>query len=68
MWNILQRLPEKTSKLCLCNLSSIQKCVVRSVGIGSDFDGIGETPHGLEDVSKYPALVSPVSFLSQLPS
>ena len=28
-----------------------------SVGIGSDFDGIGETPAGLEDVSKYPALV-----------
>ena len=30
----------------------------RSVGIGSDFDGIGSTPEGLEDVSKYPALVS----------
>lgn len=29
-----------------------------SVGIGSDFDGIGEVPVGLEDVSKYPALVS----------
>lgn len=29
-----------------------------SVGIGSDFDGIGDTPQGLEDVSKYPALVS----------
>jgi len=32
--------------------------IVRSVGIGSDFDGIGEVPVGLEDVSKYPALVS----------
>ncbi len=29
-----------------------------SVGLGSDFDGIGSTPEGLEDVSKYPALVS----------
>lgn len=29
-----------------------------SVGIGSDFDGIESTPKGLEDVSKYPALVS----------
>ena len=29
-----------------------------SVGLGSDYDGIGETPDGLEDVSKYPALVS----------
>jgi len=26
------------------------------VGIGSDFDGIGQVPQGLEDVSKYPAL------------
>ena len=31
-----------------------------SVGLGSDFDGIGSTPKGLDDVSKYPALVSPV--------
>lgn len=29
-----------------------------SVGIGSDFDGIEVAPEGLEDVSKYPALVS----------
>ena len=29
-----------------------------SVGLGSDFDGIGDVPVGLEDVSKYPALVS----------
>lgn len=28
------------------------------VGIGSDFDGIGSVPVGLEDVSKYPALVT----------
>ncbi|KAF8637969.1 hypothetical protein AX16_010601 [Volvariella volvacea WC 439] len=28
------------------------------VGIGSDFDGIGDTPVGLEDVSKYPALIA----------
>jgi membrane dipeptidase len=27
------------------------------VGIGSDFDGIDHGPEGLEDVSKYPALV-----------
>jgi hypothetical protein len=30
-----------------------------SVGIGSDYDGIESTPKGLEDVSKYPNLVSP---------
>ncbi len=28
------------------------------VGIGSDFDGIGSTPVGLEDVSDYPALLA----------
>ncbi|KAH7888424.1 membrane dipeptidase-domain-containing protein [Phlebopus sp. FC_14] len=28
------------------------------VGIGSDYDGIGSTPEGLEDVSKYPALIA----------
>lgn len=28
------------------------------VGLGSDFDGIGTTPKGLDDVSKYPALVA----------
>lgn len=27
------------------------------MGIGSDFDGIGSVPEGLEDVSKYPNLV-----------
>ncbi|TFK92082.1 hypothetical protein K466DRAFT_481304 [Polyporus arcularius HHB13444] len=30
----------------------------RHVGLGSDFDGIGDVPVGLEDVSKYPALVA----------
>ncbi|KAL8703607.1 MAG: hypothetical protein Q9201_003206 [Fulgogasparrea decipioides] len=28
------------------------------VGLGSDFDGIPETPRGLKDVSKYPDLIS----------
>jgi len=28
------------------------------VGLGSDFDGIEEVPVGLEDVSKYPALIA----------
>jgi len=30
----------------------------KHVGIGSDFDGIESTPEGLEDVSKYPALIA----------
>ncbi len=28
------------------------------IGIGSDFDGISSTPKGLEDVSRYPALLA----------
>jgi membrane dipeptidase len=31
---------------------------IEHVGIGSDFDGIGRTPVGLEDVSTYPALLA----------
>jgi membrane dipeptidase len=31
---------------------------IEVVGIGSDFDGIGEVPVGLEDVSRYPHLVA----------
>jgi membrane dipeptidase len=31
---------------------------VDHVGIGSDFDGIPETPQGLEGVDKYPALLA----------
>ncbi|KAG0702966.1 membrane dipeptidase-domain-containing protein [Suillus ampliporus] len=31
---------------------------VKHVGIGSDYDGINVTPKGLEDVSKYPALIA----------
>jgi len=30
----------------------------RHVGLGSDFDGIGTVPRGLEDVSKYPQLIA----------
>ncbi|GJE89528.1 M19 family dipeptidase [Phanerochaete sordida] len=30
----------------------------KHVGLGSDFDGIGSTPKGLEDVSKYPELIA----------
>lgn len=37
-----------------------------SVGIGSDYDGIDSVPVGLEDVSKYPALVRKALFPSPL--
>ncbi len=28
------------------------------IGVGSDFDGVGSLPEGLEDVSRYPALIA----------
>lgn len=34
------------------------------VGIGSDFDGIETVPKGMEDVSKYPALVRQDSLMT----
>ncbi|MBX3484561.1 dipeptidase [Phenylobacterium sp.] len=33
-------------------------CGVDCVGIGSDFDGIGDTPDGLDGVDKFPALLA----------
>lgn len=30
----------------------------KHVGLGSDYDGIGDTPVGLEDASKYPTLIA----------
>lgn len=39
------------------SISKSGATAIYSVGIGSDFDGIEETPVGLEDVSKYPDLV-----------
>jgi membrane dipeptidase len=37
---------------------AVQTIGADHVGIGSDFDGISDmVPNGLEDVSKYPALV-----------
>ncbi len=35
---------------------AVQVAGIDHVGIGSDFDGIGSAPDGLEDVSKFPAL------------
>jgi len=43
--------------ISMSHLSDQCKLTV-SVGIGSDYDGIESTPKGLEDVSKYPNLVS----------
>jgi membrane dipeptidase len=49
--------PDATIGMVADHIEHIRKIAgVGCVGIGSDFDGIGTTPVGLEDVSKYPAL------------
>jgi membrane dipeptidase len=60
---ILQRyykmMPPVDVKQLLRHIDHVAKVAgVDHVGLGSDFDGIsGMTPRGMEDVSKYPALV-----------
>lgn len=49
--------PKATIAMVADHIEHIRKIAgVESVGIGSDFDGIGSTPVGLEGVDKYPAL------------
>ncbi|KAG9310688.1 membrane dipeptidase-domain-containing protein [Chiua virens] len=58
MLSILQRLPEKKQRVSISFRPHKRATRLRSVGIGSDYDGISSTPEGLEDVSMYPALIS----------
>ncbi|HVS02249.1 MAG TPA: dipeptidase [Thermoanaerobaculia bacterium] len=39
-------------------LHLVEVCGEEGVGVGSDFDGIPETPVGFEDVARYPGLVA----------
>jgi len=49
--------PQTTIAQVADHVEHIRKIAgVESVGIGSDFDGIGSTPVGLDGVDKYPAL------------
>ena len=49
--------PKATLAMVADHIDHIRRVAgVASVGIGSDFDGIGSTPVGLEGVDKYPAL------------
>ncbi|HQU33174.1 MAG TPA: dipeptidase [Thermoanaerobaculaceae bacterium] len=51
--------PDATLAQVADHIEHIRKVAgVDHVGIGSDFDGIGRTPVGMEDVSKYPALLA----------
>lgn len=57
--SILRRWQERNSAFRVITTMFASLISASSVGIGSDYDGVGPTlPVGLEDVSKYPALVS----------
>ena len=56
-WDRQNPPPVVTIGMVADHLDHIRKIAgVESVGIGSDFDGIGTTPKGLDGVDKYPAL------------
>jgi membrane dipeptidase len=58
-WDKAHPAPPVTLAMVADHIEHIAKvCGVDCVGIGSDFDGIGETPVGLEGVDKYPALLA----------
>jgi membrane dipeptidase len=57
-WKASHPAPAVTLAMVADHIEHIAKvCGVDCVGIGSDFDGTPVTPTGLEDVSKYPALL-----------
>lgn len=56
-WNQAHPRPRATVAMVADHVDHIRKVAgVASVGIGSDFDGIGFAPQGLDGVDKYPAL------------
>ena len=56
-WRTAHPRPPATLSQVADHIEHVRKVAgVDHVGIGSDFDGISETPVGLEDVSTYPAL------------
>jgi len=56
-WNAAHPLPRATVTMVADHIEHVRKIAgVDHVGIGSDFDGMGQGPIGLEDVSKFPAL------------
>ncbi len=56
-WRAAHPSPPATLAQVADHIDHVRKVAgIDHVGIGSDFDGIGTPPVGLEDVSKYPAL------------
>ncbi len=60
LWRQSHHDPEKASLTDVANhIDHIRKIAgIDCVGIGSDFEGFRGPPHGLEDVSRYPALLA----------
>ncbi len=58
-WDAAHPKPRVTLAQVADHIEQIRKaCGVDCVGLGSDFDGIPDTPEGLEGVDKYPALLA----------
>jgi len=58
-WEQAHPMPAVTLSMVADHIEHIAKvCGVDCVGIGSDFDGIPNTPEGLDGVDKYPALLA----------
>ncbi|MBS0359955.1 MAG: dipeptidase [Proteobacteria bacterium] len=58
-WEAAHPKPHVTLAQVADHIEQIRKvCGVDCVGLGSDFDGIPDTPEGLDGVDKYPALLA----------
>ncbi len=58
-WTAAHPAPRATLSDAADHIDHIRKVAgIDHIGLGSDFDGITMVPQGLEDVSKYPALVA----------
>ncbi|HEX5264608.1 MAG TPA: dipeptidase [Phenylobacterium sp.] len=58
-WVAAHPMPHVTLAQVADHIEQIRKvCGVDCVGLGADFDGMGDTPEGLEGVDKYPALLA----------
>jgi membrane dipeptidase len=61
-WRATHPAPKATIKDVADHIDHVRRVAgVDHVGIGSDFDGITDTPTGLEDVSKFPSLFAELS-------
>ncbi len=56
-WNGVKRITGNTGTVADHIDNVVRLAGIDHVGIGSDFDGVGTVPSGLEDVSKYPNLI-----------